>query len=480
LNNLFKEELDNIQKSIADVSVRRLKIKEKKVFVIFISQITDGKYISDNIIRPLIDFNYKKNHIDNEQISNDLIVSSIIYTDNVKSEKDNKKMIQYILEGNTIIFLEKEKSFLVVNTRKVEKRSIDSPKVESTLKSPRDAFTENLDSNISLIRYRLQNKALKIDYFNVGNRTNTKIAVVYYKDIANKEYVKKIEERIKHIKVDGIFESSYIEKFIYNKRMNLFPQMGICERSDSACANIISGKVCIIVDGSNLALITPKTFIEFFDTGDDHYDSSFISIFLKTIRLIGIFMTLTLSASYVGVVAFHSDMLPAQYILSIASSRIGVPVNAVVEALLMEAIVELLREASIRLPNQIGPAIGIVGTIVIGQAAVFARLVSPLMVIITALSLMASFAVPDYTITNPIRMLKFGMIIITSFLGIFGFVMGITVVVVKLASLENLGIPYTEPLAPFSFKDIKDFLFSNVKMEFKRPQYLNNKDKTKQ
>ncbi|MEA4827413.1 MAG: spore germination protein, partial [Clostridium sp.] len=342
------------------------------------------------------------------------------------------------------------------------------------------AFTENLDSNLSLIRYRIQDKSLKIDYITVGKRTKTTVAVIYISDIANKKYVDQIKKKIDGIKIDGIMESGQIQKFISNKATTLFPQIGVVEKSDSTCAGILDGKVCIMVNGSNLALITPKNFIEFLDSSDDHYDNTYIALFVKILRIEALFITLTLSALYVAVVAFHADIIPSQYILAIASSRTTVPVNALVEALLMEMVVELLREASARLPKQIGPAIGIVGTIVIGQAAVVAGLVSPLMVIIVALTLMASFAIPDYTIMNPIRVLKFGIIIITGMFGLFGFIMGVTFIVVKLASITSYGVPYTAPIAPFYFEDLKDFFLSNIVLSKKRPKYLDDPDETRQ
>ena len=216
------------------------------------------------------------------------------------------------------------------------------------------------------------------------------------------------------------------------------------------------------------------------DSGDDHYENTYISVFVSILRFTALLLTLTLSALYVTVVAYHPDILPSQYILSLANSRVAVPVNAILEALLMEFVVELLRESNTRLPRQIGPSIGIVGTIVIGQAAVSAGLVSPLMVIIVSLSSMASFALPDYALVNITRVLKFLMILSAGAFGLFGFIMGYTFLIVVLVSTYSVGIPYTAPLAPFGFKDIKDFLLADIVTNKDRPSYINPKDKTKQ
>ncbi|MGY0374819.1 spore germination protein [Clostridium sp. JNZ J1-5] len=474
MKNKYINKIQQITNEISGLIVRKITINDKEVHIVFIPQITNRDSISNNIIRPLLQYNKK------EPLNLDTIFSSVIYIDDVFEDKDELKIEKYVLEGKTVIAILDEDKYLVANTVSFEKRSVESPQVETTIRSPKDAFTENLDSNLSLIRYRIQDKSLKIDYIIVGKRTKTTVAVIYMADIANKKYVDQVKKKIEGIEVDGIMESGYIQKFISNKETTLFPQIGVVEKSDSTCASILDGKVCVMANGSNLALITPKNFIEFLDSSDDHYDSTYIALFVKVLRIEALIITLTLSALYVAIVAFHADIIPSQYILALAASRTTVPVNALVEAVLMEMVVELLREASARLPKQIGPAIGIVGTIVIGQAAVAAGLVSPLMVIIVALTLMSSFAIPDYTIMDPIRLLKFGVIIITGIFGLFGFIMGVTFIVVKLASITSYGIPYTAPIAPFNFEDLKDFFLSNIVLSKKRPEYLEDQDETRQ
>jgi hypothetical protein len=474
MKNKYIDKIEEIKNEISGLIVRKITINDKEVYIVFIPQITNRESISSNIIKPLLQYNKE------EILSLDTIFNSVIYIDEVFEDNDEFKIEKYIFDGKTVIAILDEDKYLVANTMSLEKRTTESPQIETTIRSPRDAFTETLDSNLSLIRYRIKDKSLKIEYITVGKRTKTTVAVIYISDIANKKYVDQIKRKIEGIEVEGIMESGYIQKFISNKATTLFPQIGIVEKPDSTCANILDGKVCIMVNGSNLALITPKNFIEFLDSSDDHYDNTYIALLTKILRIEALIITLTLSALYVAIVAFHADIIPSQYILAIATSRTTVPVNALVETLLMEMVIELLREASVRLPKQIGPAIGIVGTIVIGQAAVAAGLVSPLMVIIVSLTLMASFAIPDYTIMNPIRVLKFGIILITGVFGLFGFIMAITFIVVKLASITSYGVPYTAPFAPFYFEDVKDFFLSNIVLSKKRPKYLDDQDETRQ
>jgi len=463
--------MEELKINIAGMLSRKLIIKDREINILYIPQITNRDSLSENIIKPLLKYSGE------QELTPELIMSSIIYIDDVFLEKDTNKTTNYILQGKSIIIVEGSIGYIVADTLKVEKRNIQSPEVEAAVRSPRDAFNEDLDSNLSLIRHRIKDSSLKTDYCIAGARTKTSVVLIYLQDVADSKYVKEISKKLGELQVDGILESGYIQKFLSNKDSTLFSQIGICERSDSACASILEGRICILVDGSNLALIIPKGFIEYLDTGDDNYDNTYVGRFLKVLRIFSLVISLTLSSIYVIVVAFHPEFLPAQYILVLAASRVQVPINAVTEALIMELILELLREASLRLPKQIGSSISIVGTIVIGQAAVFAGIVSPLLVIIVALSSMASYAIADYSFMSPIRLLKFVMIIFSSMFGLFGFTMILTIIVIKIASISSFGVPYTAPVAPFNYRDIKGFVLSNVVENNERPGFLNPKGK---
>ena len=470
-NKLLKKinELDN--KNIG-MYVRKLLTSKREILLLYIPLIVDRKSISENIIKPVLE--YPKV----DEITMKKLAESVILADKVEFDNDEDKIEGYLLQGKTII-ISNDVDYLVVDTFKREKRNVESPEVETGIKAPRDAFTESIETNLTLIRQRLKDPALQIETMSIGRRTKTKVAIVYIDDIVNYDYLNRIKDQLNRIEIDGILESGYIQKYL-SDRKKIFPQIGNSERSDSVVGKLLDGKVAIIVDGSNFALVAPRTFLEFLDSGDDHYENSYIAIFVSILRFIALVLTLTLSALYVTVVAYQPDILPSQYILSLANSRVSVPVNAVMEAFLMEFVVELLRESNTRLPRQIGPSIGIVGTIVIGQAAVSAGLVSPLMVIIVSLSSMASFALPDYSLVNITRVLKFFMILCAGLFGLFGFIMGYTFLMVILVSTYTVGIPYTAPIAPFSLKDIKDFLLADVASNKDRPSYINANDKTKQ
>lgn len=465
---------EKIKNDISGIIARNLTVKDKKIEILYIPQITNRDSISTNIIKPLLQYDGVKT------ITAEVIMNLIIYIDDVFLEDNEKEICNHILEGKSVIIISDSDEYLVANTFNIEKRGIQPPEVESSIRTPKDAFNEDFDSNLSLIRYRIKDSALKIDINIIGKRSKTNVAVIYLSDVANSKYVSEIKKSLQEIKVDGILDSGYIQKYLTNKNSTLFPQIGMSERSDSACANILDGKVCILVQGSNFALIAPKNLIEFLDTGDDHYDNMFIGILSKALRIVSLIISLTLSAVYVTVVSFNPDILPSQYVIALASSRSVVPVNAVTEATLMEFLLELVREASIRLPKHIGSSVSIVGTIVIGQAAVAAGIVSPLMIIIAALGSMASFTVSDYSFIGSIRVLKFLMIFLSGTFGLFGFIAGLSLIVIKISSITSFGVPYTAPAAPFNFKDIKDFILSNIILNKERTDFLNTKDKKRQ
>lgn len=475
---MIKDKLvDKIKKIQEDkdlgISVRRICNKNVNIFILYIAQITNRESISTNVIKPILQY-------DKENITIDTIANSIVYLDNISICNDENKIIDYILKGNSIIVIPEDEKYIVANTFKVQKRSVQTPYIQESLKGPMDAFGENFETNLSLIRYRIKDEFLKIDNCTIGKRTKTSVAMIYISDIANPQYINNVKNKLNNINIDGIIDSGYIAKFLREKTFNLFPEVGTVERSDTACAEILNGKICIVVEGSNLVLILPKTFIEFLDANEDHYKNTYLAIFIKFLRMLSFIITLTLSSVYIAVVSFSPDILPPHYVLVLATSRMTVPVNSLMEIIAMETIAELLKEASIRLPKQIGPAIGIVGTIVIGQAAVTAGLVSPITVIIISLTTMTSFIFPDHTIASPMRILKFFMIIITGIFGMFGFTMGITFIVINLVAQTSFGVPYTAPIAPFNGKDIKNYIFSDITLDKNRPEFLRPKDKKRQ
>jgi spore germination protein KA/spore germination protein len=313
----------------------------------------------------------------------------------------------------------------------------------------------------------------------VGERTKSHVAVLYIEDIANDTAVREIQKRIENIHIDGIGESGELQAFLLNNKLQLFPQIGLVERSDMAFHSLLEGKIIIFIDGSGIALLAPRTFTEFFYSCDDRYDNKFFGLFARILRYMALMIAFTASSIFVALTSFHTDALPIEYAMSLAKMRLNVPFTALIGAFILEFIIELIRESLLRIPKQIGPAIGIVGAIIIGQAAVSAGIFSPLLLIIVSTGLLASFTMPDYSLINPFRVLKFALLLFTGLLGFFGFTVFLTFVLVELVSLNSFGVPYMAPLAPFNFSDFKRTLMNNATSDPKRPHYLRTKDRTK-
>lgn len=469
---LKTKNLDYTERSIPS---RNGIFRNAMIKLFYISQLTDRAALTDSIVKPLVLHCSSARTPVNAQIAMD----GIIYADNCRIESDAGKIEDFILSGMVVILFSNDKQYIVADLRKVESRQIPTPQLSYTIRGPQDCFTENLDANLSLIRYRVKDKNMRIKYFEVGRRTKAQVAVIYIEDIANDTVVNEIQERIERIDVDGIGESGELQAFLLNNKLQLFPQMGLVERSDMAFHSLLEGKVMVLMDGSGIALLAPKTFSEFFYSCDDRYDNKFFGLFARLLRYAALIIALTGSSFFVALTSFHTDVLPVNYAISLSEMRSNVPFTALIGAFSLELIMELLREALLRVPKQIGSAIGIVGAIVIGSAAISAGIFSPLLLIIVSTSLFASFAIPDYSLANPFRLLKLILLLFTGTMGFFGFAIFMTFILAELVSLNSFGVPYMAPWAPFNYYDFVRTLVSNSTTDPKRPNYLRTKDKTR-
>jgi spore germination protein KA len=476
----FKETVTYLKTKNLDYTERSIPfhngiLRDAMIELFYISQLTDRAALTEGIVKPLV------LHCSSTRkpISAQMAMDSIIYADNCKIESDAGKIEDFILSGMVVILFSNDKQYIVVNLKKVEHRSVPTPQLSYTIRGPQDCFTENLDANLSLIRYRIKDKNMQIKHFEVGKRTKAQVAVVYIEDIANDTVVQEVQKRIEGIDVDGIGESGELQAFLLNNKLQLFPQIGLIERSDMAFHSLLEGKVLVLVDGSGIALLAPKTFSEFFYSCDDRYDHKFFGMFTRILRYTAIIIALIASSLFVALTSFHTDVLPVKYAISLSEMRSNVPFTALIGALSLEFIMELLREALLRVPKQIGSAIGIVGAIVIGSAAIEAGIFSPLLLIIVSTSLLASFAIPDYSLVNPFRILKLVLLLFTGTMGFFGFTIFMTFILAELVSLNSFGVPYMAPWAPFNFRDFVRTLISGSTIDSKRPDYLRTKDKTK-
>lgn len=468
--------MKNLEAEGFSLTKRAIPFEGGMVQILYVRHLTDRMMLSELVIKPLV-LHFRRHMPGLQMVTAREVMENILYADDCELGSDEKKLQEYILNGMTVILLSWEEKYIVVHIKKVEHRSTSEPQIEYTLRGPQDSFVENMTANLSLIRYRVKDPQLRIKQFKVGRRSQTDVAVFYIEDIANESVVRLIQERIQAIDVDTIGESGELQIFLQNHKTDLFPQMGLVERSDMATHLLSEGKVLVMVDGSGIVLSAPKTFGEFFHSCDDRYDNFYFGFAMRLLRYMSLFIVLTASSYFVALTAFHVDALPSKYILELAQMQIKVPWPPIIGALVLEFIVELLREALLRVPKQIGSAVGIVSAIVIGQAAISAGIFSPLLLIVVSASLLASFVMPDFSLINPFRILKILALLCTSVFGFYGLILFLCLLVVQLASMDSFGVPYLAPFAPFNWYDFLRSLVFNISFSPLRHKYLRDKDK---
>ncbi|MDU7338503.1 MAG: spore germination protein [Clostridium sp.] len=357
-------------------------------------------------------------------------------------------MLQEILEGHTVILFDGLSSFLSYNTYGPKGRSIEEPTSQTVIRGPKEGFTEQIESNLSQIRRRIRNKALRVESFKLGSVTKTNVALLYIETIAKESTIREARKRLNQIEIDSILESEYIEEMIRDNPGSLFPTIYNTERPDAVSASLLEGKIAILVDGTPYVLTAPTTFFEFFISSEDHYHHPAEAALFRFVRILSMILTVLVPGSYIALTTFDQELIPTPLLLNIAAQREGVPLPTFIEAILMEITFEVLREAGIRMPRAIGPAISIVGALVLGQAAVQAGFVSAAMVIVVSITAIASFCIPNTSMADTLRIIRFIFMMFAGFMGLYGIFICLIGLVLHLCSLKSFGVPYMAPLAP--------------------------------
>ncbi len=369
------------------------------------------------------------------------------------------------MEGLTEAFLFDEKE--------LEKRAIEQPQGEQVIRGPRDGFIEHLQTNIALIRSRIPVAKLRVKELKVGLMTKSSVAICYLDETVNKKLVEEVESRLRNANIDRVLDSGYIEQLIEDNPSSPFPQVQYTERPDKAVGNLVEGRVIIIIDGTPLVLICPATFNQFLQTSEDYNERALISSLIRMIRILALGSSLLFPSLYVAVLSFHPELIPAEFAVAVTSGRGGIPFPVVVEVLLMEIAMEILREATVRMPQQVGGALSIVGVLVIGQAAVEAGFVSPVTVVIIALSSIGSFATPAYNVAIAFRLLRFPILLLSGMFGLFGLVSAMLLMFNHMLALKSFGVPYLSPISPADWYSLRDSIVRfPLRWLLKRPEEL--------
>ncbi|MBX9975144.1 spore germination protein [Cytobacillus firmus] len=441
-------EIQSIFCETPDLVVRNFVIKQsnRQAALVYLSGITDSQTIYNHVLKPLLFENAKDNS------ETDLRVS----LGHIKETNAWQQIESAILSGECVLFVDKRTEAFIYFTSSFPKRSIEESPVESSLYGAHVGFTETGGDNVALIRKQIHNRELKIKEMTVGERGKSKLAILYLADVVNHEVLKEIEERIQKVDVDSIINAGVLAEYIEDNPYSPFPQLLLTERPDFAASEILQGRIAIVVDRSPNVIIGPATFESFFKTIDDYSSRWMVASFIRLMRYFGFLIAIFLPSIYIAIIFFHFEVIPLKLLLSIGESRERVPFPPYIEAFIMEITLEMLREAGVRLPAKIGQTVGIVGGIVIGQAAVEAGIVSNVMVIVVALTAIASFIIPNYEMGSAIRMVRFPMMILASLFGFVGLAIGLMILLAHFIALESLGMPYGSPIAPLRFPDWND------------------------
>ncbi|MCM3748897.1 spore germination protein [Paenibacillus pasadenensis] len=489
LSDSLEENLDRIRASLGnswDLAIRSIFLGSSgdiRVAVLHMNGLSDNKLIS----RFMESFMLNGKEVSLAGPGNEdgpahtlrSLKDHLITLGTVEEKHDYKAILNCLLSGDSIILADRCDSVLVAATKGWDERGVQEASVQTVVRGPRESFSENLGTNIALLRRKIKSPSLWVETTTIGRITETNVSIAYVKWTVNEEVVDEVRRRLADIDIDGILESGNIEEWIQDKTFTPFPTMLNTERPDVVAANLLEGRVAIFVDGTPVVLLVPVVFMQFFQSPEDYYNRSDFGL-LRMLRFVALFTTLLAPAVFISITTFHQEMLPPTLMISIASQRERVPFPAAVEAFLMEFTFELLREAGIRMPRAVGPAISIVGALVLGEAAVQAGIVSSAMVIIVSITAITSFVFPSFSMTIPIRFLRFVLMGLAAFCGLFGVFIGLIAINLHLCGLYSFGVPYMSPIAPTILGDQKDlFIRLPQWMMRKRPSFIGSPNKTR-
>ncbi|EFM12982.1 GerA spore germination protein [Paenibacillus curdlanolyticus YK9] len=412
--------------------------------VAYIKGIVEEETIHDNVVNPVMSWSAPLGKGSWTETLRQRIVTTG-YTKPVSLVED---ALNKLLDGECLIFTNGLREAVAADTSGGEQRSVAEPNTQTVIRGPQYSFTENISTNVGLLRRIIRSPDFRIRTYTVGRKTRTRVELLYVHNIANPKVVEEIDKRIRDIDIDGILESNYIEEFISDQTFTPFPTMMNTERPDTAAAAMLDGQLIILVDGTPFVLVGPATFFHFFRSAEDNYQRFDISTFLRLLRYCAFLVSVILPSLFIAITTFHQEMLPTTLLISLAAQREGIPFPALVEALLMELTFETLREAGVRMPRAIGPAISIVGALVLGQSAVQAGVVSPAMVIVVSFTAISNFVTPQISMATASRLIRFTLMLLAGFLGIFGIMAGLLFLVIHMTGLRSFGVPYMSPYAP--------------------------------
>lgn len=459
-----------------DIVFRELFINDITLYVAYIDGLIDSSAASDYLIKPLKQENCFKVAKSEKDIIK-LIDDGNVYFVNQSKQININDVISDILNGSTAIIFDGEKTAFTFNIYGFEKRSITEPSGETSIKGSRDSFVETLRTNTSTVRRKIKSHNLKIEKVTIGQRTKTKVDIFYMNGITDKKMVEDLKNKLLSINEDVVLSTGFIEEYIIDNKYITFPQIIYTQRPDKFCADIVEGRVGIIVDGLPDAFIIPATLLQCLQAVDDYSQDFIVSSILRILRFILMFVTIFLPGYFIAITTFHQGLIPSELAIFIKSSKEGVPFPTFLETSIMLIAFEILTEAGLRLPKAIGQTVSIVGAVIIGQAAVNARLVSPTVVVVIAITAISGYAMPNQDFSNATRLWRIIVVVLSSILGLFGTFLGAFFLLMLLCNMEAFSVPYLAPFVSTENQNLQDSIIRlPIPLQKKRPINLKVND----
>lgn len=474
IEEIIKKEYGNS----SDLIFRKITIKNKQLMYVYLESVSSDDKVSDFLMKDVSDYvkNKKLNLFDNLFTS----LENSIYNSHLSIETNMDDIYYKLSSGYTVIFIDENDKAISIETKAQLDRGVVESTSETIVRGPKDSFTENNATNIGLIRKRIKTNKLWFKETIVGRKTKTKVTISYLEDVVDLKKVEHIEKIIKKIDIDGIIDSGYIREFLVKNNPSAFPKIKSTERPDLACTSLLEGKIVILVENTPFVLITPSVLVDFLHTSEDYFQKTSNINITRLLRFIAFILTIITPAFYIAVTTFNQEMIPNELLISLAIQQNGVPFPTAFEVVIMIITFEILRESDLRIPSSMGAAISIVGALVLGEAAVSAGIVSPIVIIVVAITSICGLLFTDVDFVNAIRLWRFIFIIFAVLAGTIGIVLAMIFFITKLASISTDEVPYLVPFSPLHIKELKDAIirFPITKLK-SRPNYLAPKNQTK-
>ena len=477
INDAFKH-INEMAGNSSDIVTRTIKIGQKKVGYVYLESVSSDEKISDFLVRGL-SWDAKNTNVNlfDHMFST---LENTIMNSKLKVIQTYDDVFYHLSSGFTVIFVEGYQKAITVETRIKLDRGVVEATTEAIVRGPKDSFTENHNMNIGLIRKRIKDPKLWFTEVKIGKRTKTKVAISYLSDVVDKNKIDLIKKKLNAIDIDGVIDSGYLRDFLTESKFNDFPRVISSERPDLACSSLLDGKIVILVENSPFVLIIPGLFVDFFHSAEDNYQMPINVSITRLLRFVGFFLTVLTPALYIALTTFDVKLIPSQLLISLATQREGVPFPTAIEVIIMLTTFEILRECDLRMPKQMGASVSIVGALVLGDAAVAAGIVSPIVVIIVAITSIGGLLFSDIDVINSIRLWRIIFILAASSLGLIGIVIAGFVLLTRLSSIDILGISYLSPFSPFSSQGQKYGVVKPPRTTLKqRPLFLKPENQTR-